>query len=134
MTVRAHKAAVLARLREDPVLALKTFDSVVPDKTPVPYVVVYSDQAVWSSERLDFAQIAADFSFMIHAVGERPDQAQAVAERVYAQLMNFRPTVVGRSCWPMKAEASQPVRPDRDGEVTLWTAVDVFDLHSTPKG
>ena len=54
-----------------------------------------------------------------------------------AALVDVTPTVSGRSCWPLRVEASQTIREDRDvtipGTAThpLY-AVDVYRLMSVP--
>ena len=102
-----HKQAVLARLRADTALANKTYDTEVKSTNGV---------AVST----------------IHSVGSTAEQAQAVAAKVYKQLMGFKPTVADRSCWPMRAEMSQAVRPDKFVLPVVFYAVDEFTLSSTP--
>lgn len=131
-----HKQAVLARLRADTALANKTYDTEVKSTNgaavSTPYCVVYSNQGNREIERLNASQTRANFTFTIHSVGSTAEQAQAVAAKVYKQLMGFKPTVADRSCWPMRAEMSQAVRPDKDVLPVVFYAVDEFTLSSTP--
>lgn len=129
--IRNHKQAVLDRLREDNVLTAVTFDGFVED-APERYCVVYADSGQRSTERITGLQSRSDFEYTIHSVGATVDQAQRIAERVYAQLMGFRPSVTSRQCWPITAQASQPVRRDEDSPVPVFFGVDVFRLSSTP--
>jgi hypothetical protein len=129
--IRAHKAAVLARLRADTKIADAVFDSGA-DSPSVPYCVVYADQGTREQERLLATQSRATFVYTIHSVGSTPDEAQWMAERVYAQLLGFRPEIEGRSCWPIAAEASVPVRRDDDPHPALFFGVDEFRLSSVP--
>jgi len=129
--IRAHKQAILERLRADSILTSSTFDGVVTGK-PTRYCNVYMNSGARDSYTLTAEQAQATFSFTIHSVGSTPEQAQAVAERVFAQLLDFRPTVPGRSCWRVRHEASQPLQVDRDVDPWLWFCVDVFDLTSVP--
>lgn len=131
-----HKQAVLDRLRTDSALANKTFDSEVKSTNGAavlpPYCVVYTNQGQREVERLNASQTRANFTFTIHSVGTSAEQAQAVAEKVYTQLLGFKPTIAGRNCWPVRAEMSQSVRMDKDVLPPVFYAVDEFTLSSTP--
>lgn len=133
--MRAHKAAILARLREEPRLANIVFDS-DPDAEsaaarPVQYVVVYSDTGSYEAERLTFNQTVAEYEYEIQCVHATNEAALAVAEAVMGQLMNWRPLVEGRSCWPIRHVSSDEVQ--RDRALNQFYTDDVYVLRSTPK-
>lgn len=129
--IRAHKNAVLARLREDAILADSTFEGEVSAR-PARYCTVYVDSGFRQVERFTGGSGVADFSFTIHSVGSTQEQAQLVAERVFAQLLDWTPTIAGRNSRRMRHVASRPVAYDTDIDPPLYFAVDVFDLTTAP--
>lgn len=131
--MRAHKAAVLARLREDARLAVFDGDTNDADAAlrAVPYVVVYADTGMYDADRLTLEQVNAEYEYEIQCVHASPDAAQAVAEVVMAKLMNWRPTVDGSSCWPIRHVSSDEIR--RDKTLNQFYTDDVYSLRSTPK-
>jgi hypothetical protein len=130
--IRAHVDAVLERLRADAVLADSTFDGDVTG-SPERYCNVYVNNGVRDQTRFTGPQSRAEFSFTIHSVGTDRKQAQLVAERVFAQLLDWTPTVPGRQCLRMRHAVSQPVQKDPDtADPTYWYGFDVFDLISDP--
>ncbi|WP_223690109.1 DUF3168 domain-containing protein [Leifsonia poae] len=134
--IRAHVNAILARLREDTVLQGFTFEGVVlPDvqeNRPQRYCTIFTNSGYRTVERLSGPSATATFTYTIHSVGTDPQQAQAVAERVFAQLLDYTPTVVGRQCGRLRHAASQPVQVDTDVKPPLYYCVDQFDLTSDP--
>lgn len=129
--IRAHKDAILTRLRQDSVLSTATFEGVVTDR-PQRYCTVFTNSGYRSVERLAGPSATATFTYTIHSVGSTPEQAQAVAERVFAQLLDFTPTVANRQCGRLRHAASQPVQKDSDVTPALYYCVDQFDLTSDP--
>lgn len=129
--IRAHKNAVLARLKLDSVLSTATFDGEVSG-TPSKYCVVYVNSGRRESERFSGPSQFATFAITIHSVGTTAEQAQLVAERVFAQLLDWTPTVVGRNCRRIRHAVSRPVDMDKSVSPVLYYAVDVFDLTSAP--
>jgi hypothetical protein len=131
--IRDHRKAVLELLRADPLLQDSTQDGTAgTTKLAGPYCVVYSNQGSRETERLLATQTRANFDYTIHSIGHDVESAQLVAERVYARLLGVKPTIAGRSCWPISSEVSQPVRLDSDTSPALFYGVDVFRLSSTP--
>jgi hypothetical protein len=130
--IRAHVDAVLARLGEDEILAGSTFDGDVPGQ-PERYCNVYVNNGVRDQSRFTGPQSRAEFTFTIHSVGTDRAQAQLVGERVFAQLLDWTPTVPGRQCFRMRHAVSQPVQKDPDtADPAYWYGVDQFDLISDP--
>lgn len=129
--IREMKAAVLARLRQDSVLASSTFEGVVTNR-PNRYAAVFSDSGFRTAERFTGPQGTSSQSFTVHSVGTTPDQAQAIADRVFAQLLDWTPAVEGRVCRRMRHEASEPVQIDRDVTPPMFYGVDVFEVTSSP--
>jgi hypothetical protein len=131
VTIRAHKTAVLDRLKADPFLASITFEGIVTGG-PSHYVSVFVNSGFREAERLTGPQATSTFTFTIHSVGSTPDQAQLVAEHVFAQLLDYTPTVTGRRARRIRHAVSQPVQEDRDVTPWIYYCVDQFDLTSEP--
>jgi len=131
MSMRAVKNAVLARLREDSALKDRVFEGVVTNR-PTRYVTVFSDSGQRSQERFTGGQWASTQTFVIHSVSESPDKAQIEADRVFAKLLDWTPTVEGRRCRRVRHASSQPVQYDTDVSPPLYYCVDEFDVTSTP--
>lgn len=132
MTVNAHVAAVLARLRSDPQLATVVFDGEVTGN-PARYVNVWHDTGTWGGHDAHDHQVDVDVTLTIHSVGsDNRYQAVWVSDRVRSLLLDWKPTVAGRRCWAIKAAGSQPVQKDTDVTPPKFFAVDRFTLRSTP--
>lgn len=129
--IRAHFDALLAQLRQDPVLASCTFDGEVTED-PQRYCVVTLNSGDRYGDRLSGPDVAATFRANVRSIGSTREQAQAVAERVFAQLMNVRLTVTGRQVGLIRHAGGQPT--SRDDTVTppLWFASDFFEFDSDP--
>lgn len=128
--IRDHAAAVRARLESDSVLATCTFEGLVTDK-PQRYCSFFLNSGIRFTDRLSGPDVSADFTLTVHSVGADPFGAQAVAERVLAQLLNYTLTVPGRSCSRMRHTMSVPT--DRDDAITdLYYSVDEFSFTSDP--
>lgn len=131
--IRAHKNAVLTRLRQDTLLAGRTYEPDEIIKGAEAYCVVYSDNGWQEQSRLTGPLARVTYTYTIHSVARTQDAAQKLAESVYAQLLNWTPTVTGRKCWRIRPAASQPVRKDDDARIIpLYYGVDVFELTSEP--
>lgn len=130
--MKALDDAVLARLRSDPQLAQVVFEGGAVNGKPERYVVVWADSGARSSDRYDGVQVNVTKTYTIHCVGSSPVQAKWVNERVVGLLVNWRPTVVGRSCQRLKHEVSRPLAVDRDVSPWLHYTVDQFDLFTAP--
>jgi hypothetical protein len=132
VTIRVHVDAVLARLRVDPVLAGCTFQGVVLNR-PERYVTVHSDNGFREQDRFAAGQLTQTFSFTVHTVGRSPEQSQALAERVYAQLLGVTLVIPGRRARRIRSVVSRPTALDRDVDPPLFYGVDVFELTSEPE-
>lgn len=129
--IRAHKAAVLARLREDPVLAGCTFDGQVSGD-PQRYCYVFMDSGRRRVSRLSGPSSSARFTVTVHSVGRTPDGAAAVQERVIDRLVDFVPVVAGRLCSRMEHGAVVPVGTDGGVRPSQWFGTDEFYFSSDP--
>jgi len=133
--IRKHKAAYLARLREDADLASRVFEGDVPPLNGEPrnrYVNVYVNSGVRRVERFMGSQSEATFTYTVHSVSVSADAAQELSDRVMAQTLDHVLIVEGRVCRRLIHTNSQPTAIDRDISPPLWYAVDQFDVTSSP--
>ena len=142
MTIQLHAQAVLNLLDADNVpLALVVYDGVVPpgvDPKTSPYVLVYfatvtpgatdAPDKVGLTGNSDVVQVDA----YCHSVGGSGAAARIVATRVRAALLNVRPTITGRVCFPIRHVDNQPPRRDEDTGSLVVDAVDVYRLTTVP--
>lgn len=132
MTIRLHKRAILARLREVTAIADKVFEGRVPNRTEA-YAALHTDTGRYESDRFTGPQGGTvTYRYWLHSIGSTPEQAQAVAECVHRQLIGWRPAVDGYRCSRMVHRASQPTQLDDTVRPPLYFCVDQFDLTSSP--
>lgn len=130
--IRDHVAAVIGLLQAS---GLAVFDGGAPDGAAPPYAVVYADQGATSPQSLSFRSVQRSVTAQTTCVGVNPEQARWAAEKVEGALLDVTPTVAGRVCWPIRREASQPVRRDDDLPGTTearFYAIDVWRFQSAP--
>jgi len=132
VSIRDHAAALKARLEADSVLSGSTFEGVVSNR-PQRYCTFFLTSGIRYSDRLSGPDSSADFTVTVHSVGQDPTQAQAVAERVFAQLLNFTPAVEGRSCTRLEhVPSTMPTQLDDTVDPGLYFNVDEFSFTSDP--
>lgn len=124
-------AAVLARLRSDPLLATAVFEGTVIDaptseNPPRGYVSVFSGLGRDMSDRFSGPSNVNDATYTIHSVGITVTQAKWVARRVQALLVDWTPPFEGAR--RMRHEVSRPPQLDRDANPVLFYLVDQYDL------
>lgn len=129
--IEAHVEPVIARIREDPVLADTVFEGVVTGN-PDQYTNVHHDTGVYAAHNYVDTISDVEVTFTIHNVGMTDWEATWRAGRVLAQLIQFKPTVPGRRCFRMEPAGSQPVTLDRDVTPPKHIAVNRFVLRSIP--
>jgi hypothetical protein len=127
---RAHDAAILARIRAVPALTNNVFDDEVTGK-PQMYVSVHSNRGIARSDRLSGPSLRRRQTYWVHSVGASKQQADAVAEKVIAQLLDWIPVVTGWQCERITHEASEPVQKDASRQPVLYFGVDQFDFYTT---
>ena len=123
-------AAILERLTAAP---LKAFDSPPPTTTTYPYVVVYFDSGVRSSQREADVRTTRDHGWQTTVVGSNAAQVRAALDRVTAALEDWRPSVDGVSFSKVDHDGSQPTRPDPTmPDRTHYIATDQWRAVSDP--
>ena len=122
--------AILERLAAAP---LKAFDSPPPVNTATPYVVVYFDSGVRSSDREADKRIRRDHGWMTVTVGSSASQTRAAVERLASALEDWTPDVTGVTFSKVDHEGTQPVRRDPDmPDRVLFIATDQWRAVSDP--
>jgi hypothetical protein len=136
-----HDDAFLALIRADNELMETVYDGELrgPDgsrlaaaSTPARYVVVHSNRGVVRPDRFTGPARRRRKTYWVHSVGLSKRQAEAVAERVLARVLNQRLIVPGWVCDPITHEASQPISTDDSVKPARYFGVDQFDLYTSP--
>lgn len=135
-----HADAVLALLRGDAQLTVYPVadgepgsgTGLVPAGATPPYVAVHITADRPLGETLDMRSSRMVVRAYCHCVGDNLTAARAVADRVATRLLDVKPAIAGRSCFPIRHDASQPVRPDESTGRLVVDLVDVYRLESLP--
>jgi hypothetical protein len=123
-------SAILERLTAAP---LKAYDTPPPTSTATPYVVVYFDSGVRTSDREADARVTRDHGWQTVTVGSSTAQTRAALERVASALEDWRPSVDGVTFSKVDHEGTQPTRPDPDmPDRVLYIATDQWRAVSDP--
>jgi hypothetical protein len=143
MTRQLHAQAILDRLRAaagSP--AMVVHDGQVPPtgtagSTP-PYAVVrfvFRKLTVGESPgttSLTFDSVTYQIDVRVHSVGTDDRSTRGVATRAETQLLNWAPTVTGRTCTPLRQVEAETLAPDESMGVTVAQQVDVYRFLSQP--
>lgn len=127
--IRAHTDAVLALV--DAVPYVNVYDGQVPDSPTFPYVVIRTDSGRRERSALPASSDRLTVRIWATSVGHTRAEAQMASERVTTALLDVRPTVASRSCFPITSVNSQPARVD-DVVQSLVYVLDEFELVSIP--
>ena len=123
-------AAILERLTAAP---LKAFDTPPPTSTATPYVVVYFDSGVRSSDREADMRVTREHGWQTVTVGSSASQTRAAIERLTAALEDWSPSVDGVTFSKVEHEGTQPTRRDPDmPDRVLFIATDQWRAVSDP--
>lgn len=132
---QAHADAILSLLAAAPPVspALIVHDGKVPEGAEPPYALVYITTTTPTGTSLTNDQDRAVSRAYVHCVGADAKAARAVAGRVDAALLNVKPTITGRVCWPIRDDDSGSP-PDRDETtgVLVMDQISVYRLESVP--
>lgn len=141
MTRPLHAAAVLDRLAAAPgSRAAVVYDGKVPDNVTPPreyYVVRFVFRKLTASESpattsLTFDSVTYQIDVRVHSVGTDARSTRGVAARAEAQLLNWAPTVTGRSCKPLRQIESETLEPNEQMGVSVEQQVDTYRFQSQP--
>jgi hypothetical protein len=113
-----HATAILDRLAAalpvTPALIVYDGQTPKPEDLAPEYVLVYMYTTRPNGTSLNSASDRAVTRAVCHCVGGDAMAARAVAGRVASALLDVRPTIAGRVCFPIRDDGSaQPPRPDK---------------------
>lgn len=134
MTVIQHQEAVMALLSAA-VTPFSALDEPAGPGQTMPYLVAYfsdNDPELAESTSLTGRSERYVMRITVHSVGQTQAAALAMSQRVRSGLLDIRPEVATRSCWPIRREEGQPVRPDETTGTETHDKVDVYRLESVP--
>ena len=143
MTRQLHAAAILTRLAAAPGSpAMVVHDDQVPPTGSAgsvpPYAVVrfvFRKLTVGESPgttSLTFDSVTYQVDVRVHSVGADARATRGVATRAETQLLNWTPTITGRSCSPLRQVESETLGPNEAMGVTVAQQVDVYRFLSQP--
>lgn len=126
-----HAAAVLALLNAVTGPQLVVYDGKVPTGAALPYVLPYF---AGGYPDLNFRAVTKTFQLRItlHCVAGNGQAARRVSDRAAAALLDVRPVVAGRTCYPIRWEESQPPQRDESTGALVMDQVDTYLLGSVP--
>lgn len=137
-----HAAALLDLLRANPLLVVFPAEDgepgsnqgMVPPGTAPPYVAVHITGGPVVGETINRASSRAVYSADCHCAAESHDGALAIADLVMAALLDVRPTITGRRCYPIRHEPGSDRAPRLDESVSpvVWSRVVTYRLESIP--
>jgi hypothetical protein len=138
-----HAAAILTRLAAaagSP--AMVVHDGQVPPTGTAgslpPYAVVrFMFRKLTAGESpgttsLTFDSVTYQVDVRVHSVGTDDRSTRGVATRAETQLLNWAPTVTGRSCTPLRQIEAETLDPNEAMGVTVGQQVDVYRFLSQP--
>lgn len=126
--IRVHTQAVLDRLAQHHDLDGAVYEGATVPVGTKAYVTVWVDSGRRRTDRLAGSSNTAEFTFTVHSVGSQPYQAQALAECVFTQLLDWTPEVAGFQPHRLRHTATLPVERDPDGRPTVYYCTDEFTL------
>lgn len=143
MTRQLHAAAVLARLVAAPGSpSMVVHDGQVPaapDPGAVPpYVVArFVFRKLTATESPGTTSLTFDsntyrIDVVVHCVGVDARATRGVATRVETQLLNWAPTVAGRTCTPLRQVESVTLEPNEAMGVPVEQQSDTYRFVSQP--
>jgi hypothetical protein len=129
-----HAAAVLALLNAAITAPRKVFDGKVDaniDPRVNPYLLAYFDS---HDPEFDFEANAWRFEMTAtcHCVGGNAQAARQMADLARTALVAVRPTVTGRSCFPITRDSGMPPQRDESTGVLVMDAIDQYTIRSLP--
>jgi hypothetical protein len=144
VTRQLHAAAVLTRLAAATgTPAAVVYDGKVPDAVPgtpsaqVYYVVRFEFRKLTASDgsgvtSLTFDSTTQQVDVTVHSVGTDARSTRGVAQRAETQLLNWTPTVTGRTCTPLRQVESVTLAPNEAMGVAVEQQSDSYRFISVP--
>ncbi|PZF98259.1 DUF3168 domain-containing protein [Micromonospora deserti] len=136
MSIQAHADAILARLRATANLTVypePDSPAQVPAGAEPPYVSVHITTRYDLGPSLAMESGRAVTTVTCHCVGGNAIAARAVAQLVSGALLDFVPTIAGRTCWPIRQDpVDNPPRPDESTGQLVMDLVAQYRLETLP--
>jgi len=127
-----HVGAIVARIAGSGAQALAVYDS-RPTNPTYPYVIVYADGGVESSDRECDERIRHEQGWQTTVVGVSAAQCRAALDRTTGRLKNWTPTIAGWTCSKVEHESPQPIRPDESlPDRAVFYATDQWSFIADP--
>jgi hypothetical protein len=105
----------------------------VPNEAPPPFVSVHLAVYRPNGGRLTTRSTRMVARIYANCVGADDIQARGVSDLVAAALLDVRPTIAGRTCFPIRHETQQqPPREDESAGALLVTLTEIYRLESLP--
>jgi hypothetical protein len=104
----------------------------VPNGTPPPYATVHFAVGRPLGGRLPARSTRQLTRIYVHCVGGDDIAARAVSVLVAGALLDVKPAITGRTCFPIRHESHQPPREDESTGVLTVTLTEVYRLESLP--
>lgn len=139
MSIQDHAAAVLAQLGTSGSPALTVHDGRVRDaRSTPPYLVVrFTVRALGARDRPDASDLvmrslSLEVTARVYSVAGNAGAARALTQRVMTALLDWTPTVAGRSCSPMRHLDSWETPPDEQTGTAYHELGDEYRFTSYP--
>lgn len=128
----AHVAAIMERLAGDASAPLHVYDS-RPTSPTYPYVIVYANGGVKSSDREADERITHTQDWSTTTVGVSAAQCRAALDRVIERLENWRPEIAGWTVSKVEHGISRDIKPDEElADRTVYYATDQWSFVADP--
>lgn len=129
MTAADEVGVVKARLES----AVLTVYDTAPTATTYPYVVLYGDGGVRSSDRESDVRVQRSLTLQTTTVGKSVAQCRAALVRVNDSLEDWTPALAGRVFAKVEHTGSQPIKADESlPDRVLFYATDQWRVVSDP--
>ena len=114
----------------------KSFVSIVPSNTPLPYVLIHPADGADDTDRQGAPSLTQNPRFTLHSVGATYEQCAWAAEKVKAALvvngLGVVPTVTGERSGRVWYSVPQPIQQDTDASPTYLYHTAECGFSSTP--
>ncbi len=104
----------------------------IPTGAVRPYVRAYFFVEYPESESMTHTSDRAIAWAYLHCVANNDTASSIAAKAVRDVLMDAKPTVAGRACFPIRLDHSQPPQPDESTGQLVMDQVDVYRLETVP--
>lgn len=126
----AEVGVVVARVASVP---LNVYDAQPTSTAAYPYVVVYADAGIRSSDRDADVRVTRTVGWQTTVVASSAKQCRLALDALTGALEDWRPSLAGRQFSKVEHTGSQPVRKDDElPDRVLFVATDQWSVVSEP--